>query len=352
MTFDDLSSTWQQQNERPLSPEEREAMVARICRRVERVGGTIFRRDLIETVVGVALVFFFGRMVFYFDDLISKSGAGFLVIWILFIIWRLHRTRTIQRPAPIDAPVREFCRIERDRLERQIQLLRSVLWWYIAPIIVGANVVYIGTNGLGRQSLFYAFLTGLMAWGVYLANRAAASSGLVPLRDEVSNVLGQLEGAPSDTVQAVGGMAERGPKRRDRLLGITCAAATAVWAVAFACFDSQEVEYPRRAPYSGIRWEAGEPVVKIGEEWVTLVSLDGIAVRDIVAFSQRRYLLRWKKRFEEDLVEVLTRMGHAPGDTVRLVVRPPGSSETRTLDDVPMTEANRQALYRAARDRE
>ena len=65
-------------------------------------------------------------------------------------------------------------------------------------------------------------------------------------------------------------------------------------------------------------------MVKIGKEWVTLVSLDGIAARDIVALSQRRYLLRWKKRFEEDLVEVLTRMGHEPGDTVRLVVRPLG----------------------------
>ncbi len=41
-------------------------------------------------------------------------------------------------------------------------------------------------------------------------------------------------------------------------------------------------------------------------------------------------------------------MGHEPGDTVRLVVRPLGSSDTRALEDLPMTEANRRTIYKAA----
>jgi hypothetical protein len=53
-------------------------------------------------------------------------------------------------------------------------------------------------------------------------------------------------------------------------------------------------------------------------------------------------------RFEEDLVEVLTRMGHEPKDTVRLVVSPLGSRTTRTLENVPMTDANRWVIKNAA----
>ena len=68
-----------------------------------------------------------------------------------------------------------------------------------------------------------------------------------------------------------------------------------------------------------------------------------------MAFSRRTYADKWQKRFEEDLVEVLTRMGHEPKDTVRLVVSPLGSQATRTLENVPMTEANRRAIYDAAR---
>ena len=348
MNLDDLGREWRATNEVASTQEQRERLIAATCRRVERFWGRIVRRDLIETVTAVVLIFVFGRMVISLDDLISRIGAGSLVLSLLLIIWKLHRTRTIQCPAPIDAPVRDFCRIELDRLDRQIQLLRRVLWWYIAPIIVGANMVYVGTNGLGIDSLFYVLFTVLLAWFIYALNMLAVATGLMPLHDEVADVLSRLEGTRSDTLPPTRQPSGRALTRRRRNLGV-------VWFVVFAAlgsvgayFASKEVDYPKRAPFSGIRWEEGEPVVKIGEEWVTLVSLDGIAARDIVAFSQRRYLLRWKKRFEEDLVEVLTRMGHEPKDTVRLVVRPLGSSETRTLEDVAMTEANRKAIRAAA----
>jgi hypothetical protein len=112
--------------------------------------------------------------------------------------------------------------------------------------------------------------------------------------------------------------------------------------------DPESGDHPKRAPYTGVRWEGDEPVVKIGEEWFTLVSLDGIAAADIVAFCKRTYEDLWQKRFEEDLVEVLVGMGHEPKDTVRLVVRPLGSQATRTLEGVAMTEANRRAIRASA----
>ena len=44
-------------------------------------------------------------------------------------------------------------------------------------------------------------------------------------------------------------------------------------------------------------------------------------------------------------------MKHEPKDAVQLVVRPLGSSKTRTLKNVAMTEANREAIKSAAADR-
>jgi hypothetical protein len=81
------------------------------------------------------------------------------------------------------------------------------------------------------------------------------------------------------------------------------------------------------------------------------VSLDDLPATEIVAFSQRTYGDTWQKRFEEDLVELLTRMGHRPQDAVTLVVQSLTSSETRTLVNVPMTTANRQAIRDAGADR-
>jgi serine-type D-Ala-D-Ala carboxypeptidase/endopeptidase len=111
-------------------------------------------------------------------------------------------------------------------------------------------------------------------------------------------------------------------------------------------------EYPKRAPYTGVRWEEQHPAVKVGKDWFTLVSIDGVTTDDIVSFSRNTYGDKWRKRFEEDLVEVLAGMGHEPKDTVQLVVSTPGSSEQRTLKDVPMTEANRRAIREAAEEAE
>src|SRR5437899_109439 len=143
MNLDELGQEWRVTNEHAATKEQRDQLIAATCRRVERFWGRILRRDMIETVAAVFVIIFFGLFITR-SDVIASIGAGILVFWGLFIIWKLHRARTVQQPAPLDAPVHEFCRIELDRLDRQIQLQRSVLWWYIAPSTVGVNTFFIG----------------------------------------------------------------------------------------------------------------------------------------------------------------------------------------------------------------
>ena len=42
MTFDDLRPSWQKANKTFASAEQREEVVARVCRKVERLGYSIF----------------------------------------------------------------------------------------------------------------------------------------------------------------------------------------------------------------------------------------------------------------------------------------------------------------------
>ena len=64
-------------------------------------------------------------------------------------------------------------------------------------------------------------------------------------------------------------------------------------------------------------------------------------------FCKKTYPDLWQKRFEEDLVEVLTKMGHKPGATVKLKVRPLDAKDAHVLERVPMTKENRTALWKA-----
>ena len=95
-------------------------------------------------------------------------------------------------PSRLDASVRDFCKTEIERLDRQIQLLRSVLWWYISPIMVGVNLVYFGINGVGAGSLAYCIFTLFLGWWIYSVNQKAVAKSLVPVREELSDLFREL----------------------------------------------------------------------------------------------------------------------------------------------------------------
>lgn len=138
-------------------------------------------------------------------------------------------------------------------------------------------------------------------------------------------------------------------------------AIAAAWEIVKASVEQFDVEgdaehrkslpsesFPKKSPFAAVRWQHSQPEVKVGQQWYKLVSLDDLPISEIVIFSQGTYGNSWRKRFEEDLVELLTRMGHPPQDKVTLVVQSLTSEETQVLESFPMTEANRQAIREAA----
>ncbi len=132
-------------------------------------------------------------------------------------------------------------------------------------------------------------------------------------------------------------------------------AEAAAWEIVESALNDFESkpDVPKKSPFAAIRWQDNHPEVEIDGEWFRLFAIDGLATDDIIAFSQETYGDKWQKRFEEDLVELLTRMGHPPKDTVQLIIQTLGfPPDSRTLNNVPLTEANRQAIYDAARARE
>jgi hypothetical protein len=88
----------------------------------------------------------------------------------------------------------------------------------------------------------------------------------------------------------------------------------------------------RSAPYTALRWEGEQPYANIKGEWYLLLSIEGIDLTDVVSFSKEKYKKRWQKRISEDLVEVLSAMGHTLPTPVKLSVK----KGTKTLQ---LTEA-------------
>ena len=329
---------------------------------------TIFWRDFREVVVAILLI----PLWFYLGAKNSPPWTWYLtvpvLVWIagFMLAYRMRHRPHANEPGE---PVVQFAKRSLTEVEDQIWLLRNIFWWYLLPPGLSIFAFFAHVSWLSAiqsndwlaafvfATFLFAFLFGLYGF-IYYLNQRAVDAQLEPRRQELLTLLTSLG---DETISEPGGdyptneRAERAASSAHfvRLLfvsGLCAVALAALCAAAF--FAGQRTEYAKRAPYAAIRWEGDKPVVKIGDDWFALVSLDGTPAEDIVSFSRRTYANIWRKRFEEDLVEVLSRMAHKPKDTVRLVVRPLGSQATRTLEGVPMTEANRRAIYDAARARE
>lgn len=105
--------------------------------------------------------------------------------------------------------------------------------------------------------------------------------------------------------------------------------------------------FEKLAPYTNIRWNDKTPEVFLDDTWYELVSVNDVAVAELVAFCEKSYQSKWQKRFDEDLVQVLAESGHRVGKTVKLVLREGITGKTVTRDSVPMTSENRRAIMDA-----
>ena len=100
--------------------------------------------------------------------------------------------------------------------------------------------------------------------------------------------------------------------------------------------------YARVAPYSGVRWENDRPIVRVQDKWSALVSIDGIPIDRILEFANKEYGEKARKRIAEDLVEVLSTMGHDPQWEVTLGLKTSDGPVEHLK--IRMTEENRNLL--------
>lgn len=104
--------------------------------------------------------------------------------------------------------------------------------------------------------------------------------------------------------------------------------------------------WTRLSPFTKVQCLDGDNVqVQFDGKDYELLSIDDLPTAKILQASRKQFGERWEKRFVEDIVEVLTGMGHPPGDNVKLALRDPQTAETHTVARAPLTHDNRRTVY-------
>jgi Flp pilus assembly protein TadB len=197
MNLDDAKALWTSDHEptdetmstRTLSDSE---ILRLVQEQSEAFDQKIRRRDLLESIAAVAVCLFFGWLAW--DDPSPLVTAGSLIIigGSALIFGRLRWARMRSADAPTDQPVTQRLQHEREKTDAQIRLLESVLWWYIAPLLVGLLLVTVGDNGWSAFTFIYGTVVLLGAGWIYVLNQRAVRRSLRPRREKLTRLLNQV----------------------------------------------------------------------------------------------------------------------------------------------------------------
>jgi len=153
----------------------------------------IRQRDWTESIAAAVVALFFGALAWLESSLLVTAGALLSIAVCVFIPWHLQRTRK-RFAAPKSAePVKQRLLRERDKVDAQIGLLQSVLWWYIAPVLSGLLLVTVGDNGWSTFTLVYGSVVIAGAIGIYVMNQRAVRNDLHPRRERLDELLEQVK---------------------------------------------------------------------------------------------------------------------------------------------------------------
>jgi len=174
---DHLQRLWQDQPARG-----RVMSIDELRYRSRRLTRIVSRRSLREYVAGAMVVVACGYLAWTAPLPLVRAGAVLSIAGVIFIVYYLHR-HGAARTMPEEMALTTCLQFHRGELERQRDLLRGVWKWYLAPLLPGLILFYLGPilahperapRGLWLLALSLAFFVLIGELNRYAAKRLQA----------------------------------------------------------------------------------------------------------------------------------------------------------------------------------
>tara|TARA_R110002033_G_C3774339_1_gene228593 strand:+ start:49 stop:552 length:504 start_codon:yes stop_codon:yes gene_type:complete len=159
---------------------------------LDRFHRTIKYRDLMETIPGIIIIPIFVYIAYTIPFTLSKIGAIWIILSIIYIIIRLQKAKKI-RPGSFTETYRDYLIKTKEYLFIQKKLLDTVIYWYFSPIAIGIVLFSIGAINNIKDLLVN--LGGLIVLGiiVYILNKRAIKKQITPRLKKIDELLKVME---------------------------------------------------------------------------------------------------------------------------------------------------------------
>lgn len=193
MLEDELKKFWKNISEADVQKLDKSMLIVRLDEKLKNMESAIKRRDFLEIAVAVVLIPVFMLFIFFIPSIVSKIGAGFAILYFLLVIYKLRSVKKWKKPVDVTLPLREQLIQSKSYYEAEMNLLDTVLYWYLIPPFIALGLFWAGmvTSWLkfGILMLFAALLFGV----IYKLNKDAVNKEFKPLLKRIDDALKRLE---------------------------------------------------------------------------------------------------------------------------------------------------------------
>ena len=163
---------------------------------LDRLHRFVKYRDLMDTIPAIMLIPVFGYYAFTGPFMLSRIASGFIAVWCIFVIFRLRKAKR-SKPNSMTGTYLEYLQKNRQFLMDQKELMNTVLYWAVIPMITLVSLFFAGVF-MGRPGppIKRAIaLSGNVVLGVvvYLMNKWAVKKQIMPRLEKVDALIRVME---------------------------------------------------------------------------------------------------------------------------------------------------------------
>jgi ABC-type multidrug transport system fused ATPase/permease subunit len=192
MIDNELKKIWMNAHQNEIVKFEKSKLLINMDNRVSTLKKLIEYRNIAETVAAIAVILFFTYYAYILPNAFSKAGAVFISLWALFVIFKLRSTNRSRHNEKLTLPLYQMLTQSKEYIEKEMQLVNSVLYWYIIPPFIGSVLFLIGLNmNMLAITIKLAFIV-LLSIIVYVLNKRAVKKQFKPVLANLESAIEEL----------------------------------------------------------------------------------------------------------------------------------------------------------------
>ena len=152
-------------------------------------------RDSTEMVGAFIVIPVFAIYAYRVPYMISKVASVLIMLWGIFVLIRLRNARRL-KPSPFTETYREYLQKTKEYLLVQKNLIDSILYWYLLPVFVLANLFMIGFIGVSWKFNWMIKTEALGIFtsvAVYVLNKRAVKKQYLPRLEKIDELIAAME---------------------------------------------------------------------------------------------------------------------------------------------------------------